>query len=356
MLFVSFHGGKDGVNNVYGFSTKDGKLETRAALSVPHRDDLRLDEIRGLAIFGGNLFVVNGSKSHSSVLVFKGPPKSGPSFEYLDTMIGPGQSIMHPFGIAFEAASLPTHCYVSDQDSNVVARVQLDAGKHGEVDGSLGTGCQSDYLTGLYPSPAKFLDGTFVASRIGDLVGVAVVPPNVSKTNGGLNVTGTGTPLKPANSVRDVAVANGILFVCDEVDCQINMYDVHHGTFLGSGALNGNKPTHLAMHSTGVWVSADDTLWWSALPASTTNPSLAFQQITITVPDKNKIGAISFDDSNNVYVIFQDGTHTKGQGTIQKCGVTAGTPPTLATGSPFATITDDTPEFCLFVSDSHWPS
>src|ERR1700690_1381159 len=74
MLFVTFHGGKDGVNNVYGFSTKDGSLKTTAALSGSHHDEVKLDERRGMAIFGGNLFVVDGSKNHSSVLVFQGPP------------------------------------------------------------------------------------------------------------------------------------------------------------------------------------------------------------------------------------------------------------------------------------------
>ena len=355
MLLITFHGGKDGVNNVYGFSTSDGRLETKAALSVSHHDEVKLDELRGMAIFGGNLFVVNGSKSHSSLLVFQGPPKSGPSFEFLNTVTGPGQSIMHPFGVAFEASSLPTHCYVSNQDSNVVARVKLESGKHGEVVGTLGSGCVSDYLNKLWPAPARFLDGTFVASQIGALADVAVVAPDVSETNGGLKVTGTGSPLRPANSVRDVAVANGLLFVCDEMDCQINMYEVHHGVYLGSGALSGNQPTHLAIDGKGLWASAGETLWWTALPVSSSAPSLPFLQIAIVVPAKHKIGGISFDDANHVYVVTQDGTGTKGQGTIQKFSVTAGTPPTLSGGSTFATITDDTPEFCLFVSDSHWP-
>jgi hypothetical protein len=355
MLFVTFHGGKDGVNNVYGFSTKDGRLETTAALSAPHHGDVKLDELRGMAICGGNLFVVDGSKNHSSLLVFQGPPRSGPSFDYLNMVIGQGQSIMHPFGVAFEAASLPTHCYVSNQDSNVVARMKLAAGTHGEVDGTLGNGCVSDYLNKLYPAPAQFLDGTFVASQTGNLVNVAVVAPDVSEANGGLKVTGTGSPLQPANSVRDVAVSNGLLFVCDEMDCQINMYDVHHGTYLGSGALNGNQPTHLAINGKGLWVSAGETFWWTTLPTSSSAPPLAFQQVAITAPAKHKIGGISFDDTNHVYVVTQDGTGTKGQGTIQKFIVTAGTPPTLSAGLTFATITDDTPEFCLFVSDSHWP-
>jgi hypothetical protein len=58
-----------------------------------------------MAAYGGDLFVVNGGKSASNVLVFQRPPKKGPEFDYVDTMIGPGQSIIHPFGIAFDPSA-----------------------------------------------------------------------------------------------------------------------------------------------------------------------------------------------------------------------------------------------------------
>jgi hypothetical protein len=180
-----------------------------------------------------------------------------------------------------------------------------------------------------------------------------------------LNVTGTGKsgqPLAPANSVRDVATANGILFVCDEVDKQINMYNLNGGALLGaspssgSGSLNGSSSTHLAINNGGLWVSADESRYWSALPASATGATLSFKTVTIEVPKKNKIGGISFDTSSNVYVVFQDGTGGTGKGSVGKFSVIAGTPPSLSKGTPFATMKDDTPEFCLWVSDSNWPT
>ena len=375
MLLVTFHGGSksdptgtgsdpsgansgepstgsEPINNIYGYSTKDGTLETEAALhGMPGK--VNLDELRAMAVHNGNLYVVNGSKKNTYVFVFQGPPKKGPKFDYLDTVIGAGQSIMHPFGIAFDP-SLP-NCYVSNQDSNVVAQVNLTVGKHGVVTGTLGKDCQSSFLKGKYPSPDKFLDGTFVASQKGKLKGVPVEAPDVSAENGGLNVKGTGKPLAPSNSVRDVAIANGILFVCDEVDKQINMYNLTGGTFLGSASLSGNSPTHLAINGGGLWVSADENLYWSALPTSVSGASLSFKSVTIQVPAKNKIGGISFDKSGNVYVVFQDGTGGTGKGSIGKLAVTAGSPPSLSKGSTFATITNDTPEFCLWVSDSNWP-
>jgi hypothetical protein len=354
MLLVTFHGGSGGVNQVYGFSTSDssGKPQTTAALSVPKGFDL--EELRGMAICGGNLYVVNGGKKTSNLLVFKGPPGKGPVFEYLSTAIGPGQSIMHPFAIAFDGSN----CYVSNQDSNVVALVTMTTNKNGTISGSPGAGCQSAALSKLFPPPAnKFLDGTFAASQNGNLDGVAVVAPNVPENEGGLGVEPAANghkPVKPANSVRDVAIANGILFVCDEVDAQVNLYNLSNGDYLGSAGLNGAKPTHLAISEGGLWVSGGTDLLWSALPTSPAGATLSFQAVAIAVPDKNKIGGISFDDSGHVYVVFQDGTGQKGTGSINKYTVNAGSPPTLSDSSVFANISADTPEFCFWISDSHW--
>jgi hypothetical protein len=360
MLLVTFHGGSGGTNNIYGYSTKDGAPQTpqtEAALTgMP--SGVNLDQLRAMATYKGNLYIVNGSETNAYVFVF-GPPKTGPTFDYLETLIGAGQSIMHPFGIVFDPHS-PTgyvsqsNCYVSNQDSNVVAQVGLSLGQS-TVTGSLGKGCQSRYLSDKYPSPDAFLDGTFVASQIGKLKGVKnPVPPDVSQKHGGLGVKGTGAPIKPSNSVRGVAIANGILFACDEVESEIKMYELDGGKFLGSGSLTGT-PTHLAVDQNVLWVSADDSLYWGTLPALMTE-TLSLQKVAINVPSGNKVGGISFDDCGSVYVIFQDGTHTKGTGSISKFTVTYGSNPTLTNGVTFATTGNDTPEFCLWVSDSDWPA
>ena len=93
---------------------------------------------------------------------------------------------------------------------------------------------------------------------------------------------------------------------------------------------------------------------WSALPASTSGASLSFQQITLALPSQNKIGGISFDQAGNVYVIFQDGTHVTGTGSIAKCTVTKGSPPTLSNATTFVTTANDTPEFRLWVPRKNW--
>jgi hypothetical protein len=350
MLLVTFHGGKSGINNIYAFSTKDGRLKTKAALSAPN---VKLRELRAMAIWNGNLFVVNGSRDTSNVLVFKGPPKKGKTFHCLGTMIGRGDSIAHPYGIGFTSSSMPTACYVSDQDSNVVAKVNLSKGKYGGVIGMLRPGCQAGFLSEKYTPREAFLKGTFVASQIGALAGLPAAP-NVATTHGGLGVKGSGTPLAPIHSVRDVAIARGILFVCDEADSRIKMYALKSGAPLGSASLIAG-PTHLAIFNGGLWVSARQGLWWSALPRSASKASLSFKSVTIGVPRKKTIGGISFDRAGSVYVVLQDGTGGTGTGSIQKYKVRAGPPPELSDGLTFATLPDDTPEFCLWVSNSHWP-
>src|SRR6202000_492988 len=150
MLLVTFHGGSSGINNIYGYGHKHGKLEQKAALADPSQS--KLSELRAMVIANGNLYVANGAKSQSTVLAYPVPsslPTSGPWFTDPSVLIGPmignngfETSIAHPFGIAWENA---TTCFVSNQDTNVVSQVAVTNGV-----GSLGSGCQSAYLNKSY--------------------------------------------------------------------------------------------------------------------------------------------------------------------------------------------------------------
>src|SRR5262245_54510278 len=147
MLLVTFHGGDSpGINNVFAYDTTTGLLLNAAALSVPSK--VALSELRSMESANGQLYVANGAKATSTVLCFGLPAAGLSSFSYISTVIGPKLSkkghfetcISHPFGIAFDGASA---CYVSNQDTNVVAEVVLTS--KGQS-GSLGKGCQSFYL------------------------------------------------------------------------------------------------------------------------------------------------------------------------------------------------------------------
>ncbi|MDT4966042.1 MAG: hypothetical protein QOJ64_779 [Acidobacteriota bacterium] len=346
MLLVTFHGGGKGLNNISAFDTSSQKLLTSTALATP--DDGGLSELRAMVSANGQLYVASGGKATSQVFCYSLPDSTG-TCSYISLVIGPTLSkkghfetaIAHPFGITFDGSST---CYISNQDTNVVAQVQL-----ADNEGSLGSGSQSAYLNGLFPPPDVFLEGTFVASQQGTLHGVSGSAPDVPADEGGLGVS-TDKDGKVLNSVRDVAVANGILFVCDEVGEQINMYALADGTFLGSSTVAGS-PTHFAIQNGGLWVIAGHSLFWGQLPDSTTSPTLTLQAVAITPPSGNKIGGISFD-GDTVYVPFQAGTGSSSSGgSIVTYDVTQSSPstlPVLSNQEAFQTLTD-TPEFVFFV-------
>ena len=341
MLLVTFHGGSSGINNVCVYH-KSGLLKTEAALEAPKHG--KLSELRAMVLVDGLLYVANGAKSESTVLVYE-VPSSGTSFTYKSTLIEPKRStngnfktsIAHPFGIAFDGST----CYISNQDTNVVSRVSASDG--------LGKRCQSGYLTGLFPK-GTFLDGTFVASQVGILPDVDAVTTVVDHAHGGLGVSFENGKVK--NSVRDVAIANGILFVCDEPEKVVDMYSLADGSYLGSSDALTESPTHLAINDGGLYVSAGAKLYWGSVPQSLSSASLSLQTIAPSpLPqDPVKIGGISFDGVSTVYVPYQTGTGGKNPGgSIYSYNVTQQDRPVLTNGTAIVPSLNDTPEFVL-----HW--
>jgi len=353
MLLVTFHGGSKGINNVYAYNP-DGSRATKTALDEPK--DGKLSELRAMVLANGLLYVANGAKSQSTVLAYT-VPSSGTTFTNPSTLIGPTlskkghfeTSIAHPFGIVFETA---TTCYVSNQDTNVVSLVTVSGDG---LSGSMAEGCQSGYLNGLFAT-GTFLGGTYVASQVGILPDVTATTTVVDHAHGGLGVSFDSGKVK--NSVRDVAIANGILFVCDEPEKVVDLYSLSDGSYLGSSNALIESPTHLAIDNGGLYVSAGSTLYWGLLPQSPSSTSLALQTITPTPPaaqDPLKIGGISFDDGSptTVYLPYQQGTggSTPG-GSIYSYSVSQQPPaaPVLTSGKPFVASLDDTPEFVLYWS------
>ena len=353
MLLVTFHGGSKGINNVYAYNP-DGSRATKAALDEPKEG--KLSELRAMVLANGLLYVANGAKSQSTVLAYT-VPDSGTSFTNPSIVIGPTlskkghfeTSIAHPFGIVFETATV---CYVSNQDTDVVSQVTVS---NNGLTGSLGQGCQSAYLNGLFPK-GMFLDGTYVASQVGILPDVNVETTVVDHAHGGLGVSfGSG---KVKNSVRDVAIANGVLFVCDEPEKVVDMYSLDDGSYLGCSNALAESATHLAIDNAGLYVSAGSTLYWGQLPQSSSSASLALQTITPTPPaskDTLKIGGISFDDGSptTVYIPYQTGTGgSQPGGMIYSYSVSQQQPsaPILSDATAVVSSLDDTPEFVLYWS------
>jgi hypothetical protein len=364
MLLVTFHGGKTSgsINNVYAYATSPGGFSLLTDSALRKTSGVELSELRAVVIANGQLYVANGSKATSNVLCFQHKSTGKPyHFAYMDTLIAATVSrkghfetaIAHPFGLTFDGAG---HAYVSNQDTNVVAQVALDPGGQ---KASLGTGSQSTYLNNLFPT-GVFLDGTFVASQVGDLHDVKVRATPVPSANGGLSVS-LNSSGKVQNSVRDVAIANGILFVCDEPFSLVRMYSLADGTYLGASAPLGGSPTHLVLQNGGLFAVAGKLLYWSPLPASVTAASLAFQRVALTPPPGNKIGGISFAPGSpvTVYVPFQAGTSGAYGGSIYSFTVEQSSPSTVPVFSNGTQLISsgpstfrDTPEFVLYVADS----
>jgi hypothetical protein len=349
MLLVTFHGGKSpGINNVYAYDTPGGAPLTQGALTASKH--ATLSELRAMVLANGLLYVANGAKSESTVLAYT-LPSSGFSFTYAATLIGPDLSskkdhfksaIAHPFGIAFDGAN----CYISNQDTDVVGLVAVTGnGTKGKlVEGP------PKYLSTLFGTSSSFLNGTYVASQIGVLPNVDSQTTVVDHAHGGLAAS-LDSDGKVKNSVRDVAIANGMLFVCDEPEKVVNFYSLVDGSYLGSSNVLADSPTHLAISNGGLYVSAGATLYWGSLP-STSSTSIALTAITPTPPSSGlKIGGISFDDASNVYVPYQTGSGGNNPGgSIYSYTVGAQSPPVLSNATAFATDLTDTPEFVLYWS------
>jgi hypothetical protein len=358
MLLVTFHGGSGGINNVVIY-TGPNTVKTSAALTGIDSSDL--SELRGLIWNSPYLYVANGKSSKSNVLCFQPQASLNYLFNYIGEFVSPSfskkdkkfeSSIAHPYSLAFDGAG---YCYISNQDTNVVARAAVST--NGQS-GNIGTGSQSAYLTQICKT-CTYLDGTFAGSQVGSLPNVKTAASSIESLNGGLSVSIVSG--KVQNSVRDVAFFGGVLFVCDEPSSLLRLYTTAAGstvgTYLGSGPTLPASPTHLAVQGGGIYLSAGDTLYWSVLvvPPTPTLPwDLCFQSV-LTVPSAlagYSIGGIAFDQAGHVYVTFQKGKGGVGTGAIYLYSISqanAQTAPVLSSPQTIADGLQDTPEFLLYL-------
>jgi hypothetical protein len=357
MLLVTFHGGSTGITNVYAYDTKTAALNTSTALQ---KATLTKAELRGMTYANSYLYVVNGGKDASNILCFQ-PPAAGAStwnFDYVAEFIAPSLSkkghfenaIGHPYAVQF---SSPQTCYVSNQDTNVVAQATVATDfKTATIE----KGCQSQYLndlTSICPmGGCVYLDGTFVASQIGALPDVKVAATNVPDQNGGLAVSPSTNITKVANSVRDLAIFGNVLLVCDEPAKVIRLYSLPDGNYLGASSPLPKSPTHLAIFSNGLFASAGDQLYWSPLTNPPTPAGLNFQSV-LTAPAATNpydVGGVAFDPTTaTAYVAYQQGKGQTGSGAIYTYSVSSASPPAFTNPIVFATICADTPEFVFFL-------
>ena len=346
MFYISFHGGdvSPAINNVFVYDVVDGKpvRVTTAALQTPSGSP-PLSELRDL-VFGpsGNLYVVNGYKNDSQVLMYGGTPDADGSHPYLGIYADAGVSkaVAHPFALAFDQLG---NGYLSSQDSNVVTGLKPPMKK--KASGVLPVAA---YLARL--KKTRFLKGTQVASSVGQLPASPKHAPSNLGTPQGLAVGLEADPsrkhrkrMKVAHSVRDVVVAGSSLYVADEPGDAVKIYDLASGP--NRGRLQGQiaagrfllAPVHLLVNGDYLYIGSSGT-------DTVLQYDLTSGGLRTVVHEVKTISGMCFDASGNFYLASREDK------AIYTCGRDFGTPE-LFVGAATDADFIDCPEFLVFSGD-----
>lgn len=281
MLLVTLHGGKPEnnphKNNVHAYD-KDGKKITSSLLES--RDDLTLNELRGLCLVGKYLYVVNANMQQNSVLCYEG---SGASYKYVSTFASSEtcKGILHPFDLVFDGLD---YCYLSSQDTNVVTRLIV------AKDGTTGNAAP---LSRNLPTSGIFLPGTFVASSKGDLPPQATTPV---KPPHGLSYYNPKFSTDKKHSVRGLAWANGHLYVVDQPAGTVKIYNIS-GEFVGQSNVL-ETPVHVLAHQGKLYVSGANQVSSSPIPS----PAGDFILSPIKKLKVKNSSGMAFNSSGHFYV------------------------------------------------------
>lgn len=312
MLYVTLHGGQPGKrphrNNVHAYD-KDGKLLSPAILE--DRDELVLDELRGICLHGRYLYVVVANKTQNSVLCYEG---SQTSYRFVCKFASQEttEGILHPFDLCFDESD---SCYLSSQDTNVVTRMSVtEGGKTG----------RAAPLPAALEGRGNFSAGTFIASSAGSLSPAAktAVPAPA-----GLEYSDDGAK---KHSVRGILWSHGALYVADQPAGRIKIFD-RDGKYLGESN-PVETPVHLAVSGNKLLVSGANEVLQGDITGNAGNLRLT------AIPGlhvKNG-GGMAFSGSGNLYIASR--TENK----IFKFG------PDLRP-LPFPCELPDNPEFLLHV-------
>ncbi|MDQ2774933.1 MAG: hypothetical protein M3Y57_08445 [Acidobacteriota bacterium] len=217
-----------------------------------------------------------------------------------------------------------------------------------------GNGTESPFLLALQAalqqahSPignAGLLPGAFVptAEIGGEIPNQIIVAPEwggLSCTLSSLDEEGSGTDnehqkpkQKVQNSVRDLVIANGVLYVADETGNAVRMYDPVTGVPWGSAEIS--SPIHLAVQNGNIYVGSQGSVFsgplvappqnrplsptpnqfaggsvpppYPAPPSNYTNSvALTLRDLNLTIPKDSAVSGMTFDDSGNLYVALRN--------------------------------------------------
>lgn len=360
LILVSFHGGHGGdddgatsanvtpYNNLRAYDDDGNEFNPKG--QVLQGQTVEISELRGICVVpNGYLWVASGAKGASAILSYKQTaPAPGPVWTYQNTVMEfayPTSPLLHPFDFAFDDQG---YCYVSNQDTDVVARLEGMAP------------CYTSASTAPWPASlqkvpnGKFLDGTFVACSVGKLPDKHIAHTTAVPEDAGLGITiqGVKGKCKVTNSVRGVIWLNGYLYVADEVAGYIKMY-ARDGTYQNKSTYKGNSrplpdpPVHLMYHSASecLCVSSGDSILYA--PVADAPTTLDFNEVPNLPSDLTSVAGMTLSPAGNLYV---------GSRTGLKCWqLDDFSPQTGPAGNQTAWPVTDNPEFLLYVLDASEP-
>jgi hypothetical protein len=286
MFYISFHGGSgnNAINNINVYSDDAvfmGNLLQTDENTPP------LSELRSFRLVNDLLYVVNAYKHDSNVLMFKQTAPHSYAYSGIYTSPAAINGIDHPYDICFDDNG---NGYVSSQDSNVVTGI---------------TPAQTamplaPFLGELYEE-GTFLAGTFVASGVGNLPGLSIQPTIVPPLQG-LTAFIDQENGKVTHSVRGLTWYDGYLYVCNQADYCVNVYNSTGqlwGT-LNTGPLS--SPTQLLNYNDTLYISSshDKSVYTYDLalgvPGMDTTPTLFLDGIA------DSVSGMCFDQQSNFYI------------------------------------------------------
>jgi hypothetical protein len=223
LLLVTFSGeaGKPGVTNpiknVYGITVDGSQVP-----DLLHPAGVSISELRGMAVYGGYLYVANSHKSDTKILRYMCTVPSGP-FVYADTYATPDTTpgLMHPYQPVFDEEG---NLFVTSQDTYVVTK----------FDAKDSAAPSSPWLAENFPG-IDFYEGTWAP---GAEPSEGPSPPDTVKSSDG----GLKAP-------RGIATAPSLnrFYVADNTDNSVKSYSLSKGTFHGKVLeLKSGRPVGLA--------------------------------------------------------------------------------------------------------------
>src|SRR3954468_703083 len=294
-FYVSFSGeSSTPINNAYALSAKGETLST--AMLDPSQT---YQELRGMA-FGpdGKLYVCQAQKNSSAILQFSATTSSGGyTRSYLGQYATPQSSagLVHPYQPAFHSNG---NLYATSPETNVVTAF------YGPASQQAGQAMpNSPFLQQTYPT-GTFNAGTFVPAYSADTGGAPPFTP-VPTSQGGLTFASSGSS---THSVRGLAFDNiGHLFVADEGNNRIGVYDAMSGAFLGAITQSSN---HSIQDPVALFFTAANSTLYIGSPGNqrlftydVTNVAKGNFQANVLISDSklDKLSGITVDAGGDIY-------------------------------------------------------